>query len=104
MQAESRRAVTTMRVDGGAAANNLLLQMQSDFGESITVSKAVVVSWNGNILSRHCRSVDGAEELTVPNENEAGIPCKGTILILHAKSMELARLRKLNSAGEFPHS
>ena len=30
MQAESRRAVTTMRVDGGAAANDFLMQFQAD--------------------------------------------------------------------------
>ena len=30
MQAESRRAVTTMRVDGGASANNFLMQFQAD--------------------------------------------------------------------------
>ncbi len=30
MQAESRRALTTMRVDGGAAANDFLMQFQAD--------------------------------------------------------------------------
>jgi glycerol kinase len=30
MQAESRRAVTTMRVDGGASANDFLMQFQAD--------------------------------------------------------------------------
>jgi glycerol kinase len=38
MSADLARPVTRMRVDGGAAANDLLMQMQSDFG-SLTVER-----------------------------------------------------------------
>jgi glycerol kinase len=38
MSADLGQPVTRMRVDGGAAANNLLLQMQSDFG-ALTVER-----------------------------------------------------------------
>ena len=38
MSADLGRTVTRMRVDGGAAANDLLLQMQSDFG-ALTVER-----------------------------------------------------------------
>jgi len=38
MSTDLGRAITRMRVDGGAAANNLLLQLQSDFG-ALTVER-----------------------------------------------------------------